>query len=62
MIDMVDPNALHLSETSPFNILFLWINFFISEWFIPAKFNMEPENDAFQKESPFPGTSFQVPC
>ena len=28
----------------------------------PPKFNMEPENDAFQKESPFPGTSFQVPC
>ena len=23
---------------------------------------MEPENDGFQKESPFPGTSFQVPC
>ena len=23
---------------------------------------MEPENDCFQKESPFPGTSFQVPC
>ena len=28
----------------------------------PAKFNMEPENDGFQIESPFPGTSFQVPC
>ena len=28
----------------------------------PPKFNMEPENDGFQKESPFPGTSFQVPC
>ena len=28
----------------------------------PTKFNMEPENDGFQKESPFPGTSFQVPC
>ena len=26
------------------------------------KFNMEPENDGFQKESPIPGTSFQVPC
>ena len=23
---------------------------------------MEPENDGFQKESPFPGTSLQVPC
>ena len=23
---------------------------------------MEPENDGFQKESSFPGTSFQVPC
>ena len=29
---------------------------------IPPKFNMEPENDGFQKESPFSGTSFQVPC
>ena len=28
----------------------------------PPKFNMEPENDGFQRESPFPGTSFQVPC
>ena len=28
----------------------------------PVKFNMEPENDGFQKESPYPGTSFQVPC
>ena len=28
----------------------------------PPKYNMEPENDGFQKESPFPGTSFQVPC
>jgi len=28
----------------------------------PLKFNMEPENDGFQKESPYPGTSFQVPC
>ena len=28
----------------------------------PPKLNMEPENDGFQKESPFPGTSFQVPC
>ena len=27
----------------------------------PPKFNMEPENDGFQKESPFPATSFQVP-
>ena len=26
------------------------------------KFNMEPENDGFQKESPFPGVDFQVPC
>ena len=23
---------------------------------------MEPDNDGFQKESPFPGTYFQVPC
>ena len=28
----------------------------------PPKFNMEPENDGFQKESPFPGADFQVPC
>ncbi len=28
----------------------------------PQKFNMEPENDGFQKESPFPGVDFQVPC
>ena len=27
----------------------------------PPKFNMEPENDGFQKESPFPGVDFQVP-
>ena len=26
------------------------------------KFNMAPENNGFQKESPFPKTSFQVPC
>ena len=30
--------------------------------YTPPKFNMEPEHDGFQKESPFPGTSFQVPC
>ena len=30
--------------------------------FAPLKFNMEPENDGFQKESTFPVTSFQVPC
>ena len=28
----------------------------------PQKFNMESENDGFQKESPFPGANFQVPC
>ena len=28
----------------------------------PPKFNMEPENDGFQEELPFLGTSFQVPC
>ena len=28
----------------------------------PPKFNMEPEHDGFQKESPFPGVDFQVPC
>ncbi len=26
------------------------------------KFNMEPKNDGFQKESPIPGCQFQVPC
>jgi len=30
--------------------------------YTPPKFNMEPENDGFQKESPFPGVDFQVPC
>ena len=29
---------------------------------LPPKFNMEPENDGFQEELPFLGTSFQVPC
>ena len=28
--------------------------------FTPPKFNMEPENDGFQKESAFPGVDFQV--
>ena len=28
----------------------------------PPKFNIEPEKDDFQKESPFPGADFQVPC
>ena len=28
----------------------------------PPKFNMEPENDGFEQESPFPGSDFQVPC
>ena len=28
----------------------------------PPKFNMEPENDDFRKESRFPGVDFQVPC
>ena len=26
------------------------------------KFNMEPENDGFHLESPFPWADFQVPC
>ena len=26
------------------------------------KFDMEPKNDGFQKESPIPGCHFQVPC
>ena len=28
----------------------------------PPKTNMDPEKDGFQKESPFPGVHFQVPC
>ena len=28
----------------------------------PPKFNMEPENDGFQKESPFPWVHVQLPC
>ena len=28
----------------------------------PPKFNMEPENNDFQMDFPFPGTYFQVPC
>ena len=28
----------------------------------PPKFNMEPENNGFQKDFPFPGTCFQFPC
>ena len=28
----------------------------------PPKFNMEPENDGFQQESPFPEVYFEVPC
>ena len=27
-----------------------------------AKFSMEPEDHGFQKDLPFPGTYFQVPC
>ena len=30
--------------------------------YTPPKFNMEPKNDGFQKESPIPGCHFQVPC
>ena len=35
---------------------------FLGEYDTLPKFNMEPQNDGFQKESPIPGTSFQVPC
>ena len=31
-------------------------------WSTPPKFNMEPEDHGFQKDFPFPGTYFQVPC
>ena len=30
--------------------------------FTPPKFNMEPENDGFQKEFAFRWVDFQVPC
>ena len=30
--------------------------------YTPPKFNMEPENNGFQMDFPFPGTYFQVPC
>ena len=32
------------------------------KWLTPPKLNMEPENDGFQREFPFLGTSFQIPC
>ena len=38
---------------------FSTVGFFLDT---PPKFNMEPENDGFQKESPFPRGYFQVPC
>ena len=34
-------------------------------WFrvyTPPKTNIEPENNGFQMDFPFPGTYFQVPC
>ena len=37
-------------------------DFLLEDFFTPPKFNMEPENDGFQKESSFPGVDFQVPC
>ena len=43
-----------ISESTPLKINILHM--------LPQNFNMEPENDGFQKESPFPGTSFQVLC
>ena len=46
-----------------FAMFFAWRGSFTkSDESTPPKFNMEPENDDFQKESPFPGTSFQVQC
>ena len=30
--------------------------------YTPPKFNMEPENNGFQMDFPFPGTYCQVPC
>ena len=46
----------------------LIFNAFNSMFFIinnnntPPKYNIEPENDGFQKESPFELVDFQVPC
>ena len=46
-----------------FAMFFAWGGSFTkSDESTPPKFNMEPENDGFQKASPFPGTSFQVQC
>ena len=48
-------------------ILIIWRIFFeylqgLKTLDTPPKFNMEPENHGFQKDVPFPGTYFQVPC
>ena len=37
-------------------------NTMFNERLTPLKFKMEPENDCSQKESPFPGVDFQLPC
>ena len=39
-------------------LFFFWCSQVIST---PPKFNMEPENNGFQMDFPFPGTYFQVP-
>ena len=53
------PQTLAEIEESPMQLgIRPMRRFFIG--FTPPKLNMEPENDGFQKESPFPGTSFHV--
>ncbi len=61
MIDISGLNPLSSSHPTWWNI---WhgvggVSILVST---PPKFNMEPQNDGFQKESPFPGADFKVPC
>ena len=39
-----------------------WISIRVISETTPPRFNMEPENNGFQMDFPFPGTYFQVPC
>ena len=43
-------------------IIIIIINAIIFIIITLPKFNMEPKNDGFQRESPIPGCHFQVPC
>ena len=51
----------HVFHLCPFLHPFQLMGNFITA-ITPPKFNMEPENDGFQEELRFLGTSFQVPC